>query len=185
MDEVDYDALDGIAAQAPAGSEGLLFVPHLSGERTPWLDPEARGMFAGLTLRHTRAHMTRAVMEGVILSLKDCLDLMTPLGIRVADIRATGGGARSALWRSIAADVFGMPVRRAATEEGPAFGAALLAGVTAGVYRDVAEATAHIALQPDVDHADPERHDRYAKLHDVYRRLYPATRDAMHRLAEL
>ena len=184
-DELDYGALSDLASQAPAGSEGLVFLPYLSGERTPWLDPEARGMFAGLTLRHTRAHMTRAVMEGVTFSLKDCLDLMTAVGLEVGEVRATGGGARSDLWRSIAADVLGTPIHRTATEEGPAYGAALLAGITAGVYRDIGEATAHINVLPEVAHPDRERHSRYADLHEVYSELYPATKEAMHRLAGL
>jgi len=183
--EVDYDQLVRGASDVAPGSEGLLFLPYLSGDRSPHLDPEARGAFFGLTLRHTRAHLTRAVMEGVAFSLKDCLDLMAGLGVPVGEVRATGGGARSVLWRSILADVFDHPIHRTTVEEGPAFGAALLAGVTAGVYRDVEEATSHIALDRDVQRPDAKRREQYARLHDLYRSIYPATAAAMHGLSAL
>jgi xylulokinase len=182
---LDYDAMSDLAAGAPPGSEGLLFLPYLSGERTPHLDPRARGMFAGLTLRHTRAHLTRAVMEGVTYSLKDCLDVMAELGLPMTEIRATGGGARSLLWRRLQADVFGLPVHRAATEEGPAFGAALLAGVAAGVYADVFEACSVIKMRPEVDAPDPDRHRLYEQYHSAYTDLYATTAALVHRLADL
>jgi xylulokinase len=183
--ELDYDALSELAGQARPGSEGLVFMPYLSGERTPHLDPDARGAFAGLTLRHTRAHLTRAVMEGVAYSLADSLDLMRALGVRIGEIRAIGGGARSALWRQILADVFGQPIHRTTVEEGPAFGAALLAGVTAGVFRDVHEATSNIRLVTEFDEPDPGRHARYREMRAVYSELYGSTAAAMHRLKEL
>ena len=183
--EVEYDRLVADAAKTPPGAEGLVFLPYLSGDRSPHLDPDARGAFVGVTLRHTRAHLTRAVMEGVAFSLGDCLDLMAGLGVSVGEVRATGGGSRSELWRSILADVFDHPIHRTTVEEGPAFGAALLAGVTAGVYRDVGEATSHIALERDVQRPDARRRDQYARLHEVYRGLYPATAAAMHALQGL
>jgi len=183
--DLDYEGMSELAAQAPPGSEGLVFLPYLSGERTPHLDPDARGVFAGLTLRHTRAHLTRAVMEGVAFSLKDSLDLMTGLGIPFTEVRATGGGARSDVWRQIQADVFGLPVRRTASDEGPAFGAALLAGVAAGAYANVFEACDVIALDPDVDAPDPLRNELYQRYHAAYRDLYAATAPVMHRLANL
>jgi xylulokinase len=122
---LDYEALAALAVEAPPGSEGLVFLPYLSGERTPYRDPMARGAFVGLQLRHTRAHLTRAVMEGVVYSLMDCLELVTQLGLPVREIRATGGAARSSLWRQLQADIFGVPIRRNQVDEGPAFGAAL------------------------------------------------------------
>ncbi len=183
--DVAYDDLVASAANVPPGAEGLLFLPYLSGDRSPHLDPDARGAFFGLSLRHTRGHLTRAVMEGVAFSLKDCLDLMKGLGVPAGEIRVTGGGARSELWRSVLADVFDHPIRRTTIEEGPAFGAALLAGVTAGVYRNVDEAASHIALERDVQRPDAQRSERYARLHDVYRKLYPATAAAMHALRGL
>jgi xylulokinase len=183
--ELDYESMADMAAAAPPGSEGLLFLPYLSGERTPHLDPRARGVFAGLTLRHTRAHLTRAVMEGVTYSLKDCLDVMSELGVPVNEIRATGGGARSALWRTLQADVFGLPVHRTRTEEGPAFGAALLAGVACGAYADVFDACSVIEMRPEMDAPDPDHHRLYERYHAAYTDLYATTAPLMHGLADL
>ena len=181
----NYDELVGTAEQVPPGAEGLLFLPYLSGERTPHLDPKARGAFVGLTTRHTIAHMTRAVMEGVVLSLKASLGIMRELGVPVEEIRATGGGARSTLWRQLQADVYGLPVRRTVSDEGPAYGAALLAGVAAGVYGDVGEATSVVELREEVTEPDAERSKAYQEYYEVYRSLYPSQREAMHRLSEL
>ena len=183
--DLDYEAMSDLAATAPPGSEGLLFLPYLSGERTPHLDPQARGVFAGLTLRHTRADLTRAVMEGVTFSLKDCLDVMVEMGLPMSEIRATGGGARSPLWRRLQADVFGLPVHRTRTEEGPAFGAALLAGVAAGAYSDVFDACSVIEMRPEVDVPDPHLRKLYQRQHAAYTDLYAATAPLMHRLSEL
>ena len=169
----------------PPGSEGLIFLPYLSGERTPHLDPRARGAFFGLTARHGIPHMTRAVMEGVVFSLRDGLEIMRGLGVPVEDMRATGGGARSALWRGLQADVYGEPIRRTAADEGPAYGAALLAGVAAGTYADVGEASAVVRLREGVPEPDAQRAKAYEEHYEVYRSLYPATSDAMSRLTEL
>ena len=182
---LDYDALSNIAEQAPPGSEGLLFLPYLSGERTPHMDPSARGSFFGLTLRHSLSHMTRAVFEGVAYSLMDCLELVTGLGISVAEVRATGGGARSRLWRQLQADIFGLPVRRVGIDEGPAFGAALLASIAAGAYSDVIDACAVIQTDPETSVPDPERHLLYQTYRRIYTDLYEATKPLMHGLAEL
>src|SRR5581483_1029743 len=181
----DYEELAAAAAKVPAGSEGLVFLPYLSGERTPHLDASARGAFFGLTARHTRAHLTRAVMEGVAYSLADSLDLMAALGVSADEIRATGGGARSAAWRQILADVLDRPVHRTTVEEGPAYGAALLAGVTAGVFGDVEDAASRVRLASSAETPDPERHARYAEQRHVYRRLYGDTAAAMHLLDRL
>jgi xylulokinase len=182
---LDYDAMASLAAQVAPGSEGLLFLPYLSGERTPHLDPDARGAFVGLNVRHSLAHLTRAVMEGVTYSLKDCLDLMIGLGVPVTQVVATGGGARSPLWRQLQADVFGLPIHRAVSEEGPAFGAALLAGVASGVYADVFEASALIRLDPEVTAPDPRLRELYRGYHAAYVDLYAANAQVMHRLGEL
>ncbi len=180
-----YDELVGAASKVPPGSEGLIFLPYLSGERTPHLDPDARGAFFGLTARHDVAHMTRAVMEGVVFSLRDALEIMRGLGVPVEDVRATGGGARSALWRGLQADVYGAPIRRTVADEGPAYGAALLAGAASGVYANVAEASSVVELREEVTEPDPERVKTYEEHYEVYRSLYPATRSAMSRLTEL
>jgi xylulokinase len=181
----DYDELVEAASEVPPGSEGLVFLPYLSGERTPHLDPKARGAFFGLTARHGIAHMTRAVMEGVVFSLRDALEIMRGLGVPVEDVRATGGGARSALWRSLQADVYGTPIRRTVADEGPAYGAALLAGVASGAYADVDEASSVVELREEITEPDPERVKIYEEHYEVYRSLYPATRSAMARLTDL
>ncbi len=181
----DFDELVRAASEVPPGSEGLIFLPYLSGERTPHLDPDARGAFFGLTARHGVAHMTRAVMEGVVFSLRDALEIMRGLGVPVEDVRATGGGARSALWRELQADVYGTPVRRTVADEGPAYGAALLAGVASGTYADVDEASSVVELREEVTEPEPERIKTYEEQYEVYRSLYPATRSAMSRLTEL
>ena len=181
----DYDELVEAASDVPAGSEGLVFLPYLSGERTPHLDPKARGAFFGLTARHGARHMTRAVMEGVIFSLRDSLGIMRGLGVPVEDVRATGGGARSVLWRQLQADIYGAPIRRTVADEGPAFGAALLAGVASGTYADVEEATLVVELREEINEPDPELTTIYEEHYEVYRSLYPATSSAMSRLTDL
>jgi len=181
----DYEAMASLGAQAPAGCEGLVFLPYLTGERTPHLDPRARGAFVGLNLRHTQAHLTRAVMEGVVYSLRDSLDLMEQLGVPVTEIRATGGGSHSRLWRQMQADVFGRPVHRVDNEEGPAFGAALLAGVAGSVYADVSEACSVIRMHPDVEVPDLDRQRLYQRYHAAYVDAYRAMAPLMHRLADL
>ena len=181
----DYDELSELASHAPPGAEGLVFLPYLTGERTPHMDPHARGAFVGLTSRHGLGHLTRAVMEGVAFSLRDSLEITIGLGIKPNQIRATGGGARSAFWRQVLADVMSCPIVRTQADEGPAYGAALLAGVASGVYTDVAEATAQISLRPDICEPNPSAARRYMDYYAAYRELYPATRSAMHSLSDL
>jgi xylulokinase len=180
--ERSYDELCAEAAQVPPGSEGLLFLPYLSGERTPHLDPHARGTFFGLTAHHGRAHLTRALMEGVAHSLRDGLEIMRGLGVAPAQVRATGGGARGALWLELQADMLQAPVARTTVDEGAAYGAALLAGVAAGVFRDVADACSRVQLRPELVEPDPTRSAVYDRAHELYRELYPTTVDLAHRL---
>ena len=179
-----YERLADLAAAVPAGAEGLLFLPYLNGERTPHLDPFARGAFFGLTSRHGLGHLTRALMEGVVLGLRDCLDLMAEAGVGVGEVRATGGGARHPLWRQLQADVYGLPVRRPSAEEGPAYGAALLAGVAAGVFRDVAEASGVVSIEPGEAAPDPIAHRLYDDRLRLFRSLYLSTREVMRALGE-
>jgi xylulokinase len=181
----DFEELVEAASEVQPGSEGLLFLPYLSGERTPHLDPKARGAFFGLTSRHTLAHMSRALMEGVVFSLRDALEIMGGLGVGAEEVRVTGGGARSPLWRELQADIYGAPIYRTTADEGPAYGAALLAGVACGVYTDVEEACSHIRLRDEVVRPHPERVALYNGYYEVYRSLYPATRDAMSSLTDL
>jgi xylulokinase len=173
---VDYDTLTAGAARIAAGSDGLLWTPYLLGERTPHLDSNARAAFVGLTASHTRAHLVRAVMEGVAYSLKDTFTLFAELGIPVKGVRLGGGGARGPLWREIQAAVYGYASDILVAEEGAAFGAALLAGVGAGVWADLeaaCEAAIEVAQQivPDADAVE-----RYAVGYQAFRKVYPALR---------
>ena len=181
--DASFDALVQEAAGVAPGAEGLVFLPYLSGERTPHLDPSARGGFLGLSLRHGRAEMTRAVLEGVVLSLRDGLEIMRDLGVRDDDVRAVGGGSRSPVWRGLQADVLGRPIARTHVDEGPAYGAALLAGVACGAFRDGEEAMGLVRLREEVTQPDPERARRYDELYAIYASLYPSQREAMTRLA--
>jgi xylulokinase len=183
--DLSYAELADLAATAPIGAEGLIFLPYLSGERTPHLDPLARGAFIGLTARHTIAHMARAVMEGVVYSLRDGLEIMRGLGLAINDVRATGGGGKSALWRRMQADIYGAPVSTLVAEEGPAYGAALLAGVGSGVFADVPAAVAQCIVVGGVTHPDPAAQARYDAVYAIYRDLYGQLRTSMAALSEL
>jgi xylulokinase len=170
--EGGYDALAEEAAAVPPGSEGLIFLPYLNGERTPHRDPLARGGFIGLTARHGRGHLVRAVMEGVTYSLRDGLEIMRGMGLDVGEVRVTGGGARSPLWRQMQADVFGTPITRMRAEEGPAYGAALLAGVGAGIYADTAAAVDSTVATAGTVEPDPAAVRAYDAGYAIYRTLY-------------
>jgi xylulokinase len=170
----DYDALMADAAQAPAGSQGLYWLPYLMGERTPHLDARARGGWIGLTASHRRAELIRSLIEGVSYSQKDCLDIVESLGVAVDSVRASGGGAKSPFWRRILAGVFNKPVITLASQEGSALGAALLAMVGTGEYASVPEVCA--AVIHEKERVDPAAADTatYAEGHKIYQALYPA-----------
>jgi xylulokinase len=179
-----YDLLTESAAGAPAGCEGLIFLPYLTGERTPYPDPNARGVFFGLTLRHAKPHMTRAVLEGVTYGLRDSLELMRALGLSIEQVRASGGGTRSPLWRQILADVFDTEIVTVNVTEGAAYGAALLAGVGAAVYNGVGEACAaaiRVTGQTKPGPAVPT----YADYYPRYRALYPALAPQFEAIAQV
>lgn len=180
-----YDLMAAEAAVVPPGSEGLVFLPYLTGERTPHADPFARGAFVGLTLRHHRGHLVRAVMEGVALGLRDSLELARGMGLPVAQVRASGGGARSLLWRQILADVFNAEVVTVTATEGAAYGAALLAGVGAGVFPSVEAATDSTIAVVDQTAPDAQRAGLYEEAYRVYVQLYPALRPSMYALGNL
>jgi xylulokinase len=179
---VEFATLSDEAGTAPAGSDGLLFLPYLTGERSPHPDPLARGAFVGLTVGHGRPHLTRAVMEGVAFGLKDGLDLMVDAGVPApSQIRASGGGTASPLWRQILADVLGAEIAAVRTTEGAAYGATMLAAVGAGWFVDVdAIADAWVETTP-VAAPGPDE-ERYAELHAEYRNLYPALAPTFHAL---
>ncbi len=169
-----YETLAQEAASVPAGSEGLLFLPYLQGERTPHLDAYARGGWIGLTASHDRRHLVRSVLEGVAFSLKDCLGIIREQGLPLEQLRATGGGAKSPLWRQIIADVLGVELVVTNASEGPAFGAALLAGVASGVYASVQEACAQTVRVVQHTTPQPETAVAYATAYETYKALYPA-----------
>src|SRR4051794_9313346 len=171
-----YDELTAAAQEWPPGTEGLTFLPYLTGERTPHADPHARAAFAGLTLRHDRGAFVRAVLEGVAYGLRDSLELLRELGVDPRAGHVSGGGARSALWLRIIASVLGLPLQRAATDEGSAYGAALLGGVAAGVFRDVHEAVATCVRTLDPVEPDPQWSAAYEAGYGRFRQLYPALR---------
>ena len=168
-----YDLLTGAAAEVPPGCEGLIFLPYLTGERTPYPDPNARGVFFGLTLRHGKPHMTRSVLEGVTFGLRDSLELMRQLGLSIEEIVALGGGARSPLWRQILADIFDNDITTVNVTEGAPYGAALLAGVGAGVYGSV-EAACDAVVRVEGRTSPGADAAIYADYYPRYRALYPA-----------
>ena len=174
---VPFDQLVAEADDWGPGAEGLLFLPYLAGERTPHADPDARGAFVGLELRHDRGALVRAVLEGVAFGLRDSLDLLRPLGVEARVARVSGGGARSRGWLRIVASVLGVALELTESEEGSAFGAALLGGVAGGVFADVGEAAARCVRVTDTIEPDPSELDTYAELHARYRALYPALRE--------
>ncbi len=179
---IDFADLVEAAAEVPAGCEGLSFLPYLTGERTPHADPLARGAFVGLTVRHDRRHLTRAVLEGVAFGLRDGLELMTAAGIAPPlQIRASGGGSASPLWRQILADVLGAEIATVNTTEGAAYGAALLAAVGAGWFSTVDEAAAAFVRAVPAAAPGPEA-AHYAEAYARFRTLYPALAPFYHAL---
>jgi xylulokinase len=179
---VAFDELVASAADVPAGSEGLLFLPYLTGERSPHPDPLARGAFVGLTLAHDRRHLTRAVLEGVAYGLRDGLDLMTDAGMPApSQIRASGGGTASPLWRQILADVLGAEIATVNTTEGAAYGAGLLAAVGAGWFPSVDAACEALVTATTAATPGPDA-PAYADAHAIYRDLYPALAPSFRRM---
>jgi xylulokinase len=182
--DVAFNELLAEAEPISPGSEGLLFLPYLTGERTPHPDPLARGAWVGLTVRHTRGHLTRAVLEGVAFGIKDSFTLIQQAGVgEIEQVRLSGGGARSALWRQIMADVLGQALVTVNTTEGAAYGAALLAGVGAGLFESVPAAcrqTIRVTSRTEPAEATAVYQERYPR----YRALYPALADEFRRSAD-
>jgi xylulokinase len=180
-----YDLLTEEARHIAAGSGRLIFLPYLTGERTPHGDPFARGVFFGLSPIHSRGHLFRSVLEGVTFALADSLVIMRDLGVEADSVKVTGGGARSSLWRQILADVFQTPVLPAHASAGPALGAAVLAGVGTGAFSSVSEATHHFASQGDELRPQPDTARLYRSYHAEYDMLYPRLAESFARLASL
>jgi len=183
---VDFGVLVDEAQDIPPGSEGLLFLPYLTGERTPHPDPQARGAFVGLTVRHVRAHLTRAVVEGVCFGLRDSFELMKAAGLsEIKQVRITGGGTKSPVWRQILADVLGVELATVNATEGAAYGAALLAGVGAGVWADVETACRSTVEITGITTPNPTAQVEYDRYYALYRDLYPALGNLSHQLSDI
>lgn len=180
-----YDVLNREAAKIPCGSEGLLFLPYLAGERTPHADPDARGCFIGLTLKHTRGHMARAIMEGVTYAMRDSLSIIKEKGVPVRQIRVSGGGSKSRLWRQMQADVFGQKAVTINAEQGPAYGVALLAAVGAGAYKNVEEACSATIKVVSKTATDRQAKRYYDRAFNVYQDLYHSLKDDFKKIAAL
>jgi len=178
-----YDEIGAAAAGVEPGCEGLIFLPYLTGERTPYPDPFARGAFFGITLRHGKDHFARAVMEGVSYGLRDSFEIFHEIGVPVSQVRASGGGAKSAVWRQINADITGYEHVTLAVDEGPALGAALLAAVGTGAYRSVAEACRAAVRVTGSTSPVAETLETYNRFYPIYRGLYPALRPSFAHVA--
>lgn len=176
-----YEYLTALAETAPLGSEGLLFLPYLTGERTPHPDPKARGGFIGLTSRHSRAHLTRAVLEGITFGLRDSLELMREASVDITELRVNGGGARSPFWRQMIADIFGYPVVTVNSTDGPAYGAAVMAasGVTKRSIPELCGEWIKVVTQTEPNR---EQQEKYEPLYAIYRSLYGTLKSTMHQL---
>ena len=167
-----YFLLTNEAASAPSGSEGLFFLPYLTGERTPHFDPDAKGAWVGLTVRHGRSHLIRSVLEGATYAMRDSLELIREMGVNISEIRLSGGGARNPLWRQIQADIYGHEVVTVNASEGPAFGVALLAQVGTGGFSSVPEACDATIKVVERTNLDPKSKATYDKSYPTYRQIY-------------
>lgn len=180
-----YDSITSAAESVPPGSEGLFYLPYLAGERTPYPDPFARGVFFGATLAHGKAHFSRAVLEGVSYALNDSFRLMKAMGVQASEVRAFGGGARSSFWKQLLADITGAPHVNLNVDEGPAFGVALLAGTADGAWSTVEEACRATLQMTGRTNPRPEHTRRYQPLQEFYSSLYASLEDRFKALAEL
>ncbi|MEA1964080.1 MAG: FGGY-family carbohydrate kinase [Candidatus Aerophobetes bacterium] len=184
-DSFDYDKLNQLAGEVEPGSEGLLFLPYLYGERTPHADVNARGVYFGISGKHDRRHFIRSVMEGVSFGLRDSLKLIKERGVEIKEVRAIGGGAKSKLWQQILADILGEEIRLLNIEEGPAFGAALIAGVGVKAYNNFEEAESKIIQVRKRILPKSENRKSYNNLYQIYRRLYHSLKDNFNELRKI
>jgi xylulokinase len=186
--DIKEDAFNMLIKEAeniPIGANGIVFLPYLIGERTPYSDPDARGVFFGLNITSSRGDMTRAILEGVCFGLRDSLEILKSLNVPIDEIRVSGGGAKSVLWRQILADVFGVKVKVINSKEGPAYGAAILAAVGCGLFKSVNEACDKLikvtaSIEPNLTNVKI-----YNKFYNIYRELYPALKDSFEKLSKI
>lgn len=183
MDVDSYVLLNEQIAQMPIGSDKLIFAPYLMGERSPLLDENARGVFFGLSARHTKYNLLRAVMEGVTFSQRECYDIFREMGVPFTEMLATGGGGKSPLWRQMLADVYGCNVTTLKTQEGPALGVAILAGVGAGIYASVEEGCEAVIKTDTVQKPVSGNSAEYEKYYRLYRKIYPSLKEQFKELA--
>lgn len=181
----EYFIMDNEAEKISIGSDKLLYLPYLMGERTPHLDPDIRGTFFGISAMHTRAHFIRAVMEGVAYSLRDCKNIISEMGTEISDMMACGGGGTSPLWRSMLADLYDCPVKTVSCKEGPALGVAILAFVGTGVYDTVEHACDAMIKTDKVQEPDADASAQYEKYYQLYRKIYYSIKDNCKELAML
>lgn len=181
----EYYLMDKEAEKIPVGADRLLYLPYLMGERTPHLDPNARGMFFGLSAIHGKSHMLRAVLEGVAYSLRDCIEVFKEMNISVNDMMACGGGGTSPLWRQMLADLYACDVKTVASKEGPALGVGILALTGSGIYSSVQEACANIIKTDKVQSPINDNIPQYEKYYQLYREIYPAIKEQCQKLASL
>jgi xylulokinase len=178
-----YKLLIQQASEIPAGSEGLIFLPYLTGERTPYPDPDARGTFLGITVRHNKKHFIRSVLEGVGYSLKDCLELNKKIGLEIREIRISGGGARSNLWIQILADIFDVELVTLNSTEGAPYGAALLAAVGTGNFKSVQEACDNSIFKKDLTSPVKDNVLLYKEYYEIYKNLYPSLKQSFNKIS--
>jgi xylulokinase len=180
-----YYLMDHEAEKSPIGCNKLLYLPYLMAERTPHLDPDCRGAFIGLSAKHQKRDMIRAVMEGVVYSLRDCNEVLKEMGITSEDMTVCGGGGASSLWRGMLSDTLGVKVNTVTSKEGPALGAAILAGVGAQIYPNVQEACRKIIRIKTEQRPNTINEIEYQKYYDIYRALYPVLKDKYKMLARI
>lgn len=179
-----YEIMTDMASKVPIGAERLIYLPYLMGERSPHPDPDCRGTFFGLSAMHERAHLIRAVLEGVAFSQTECVDVFREMGVNISDMMICGGGARSSLWRQMFADLYGCPVSTIKADQGGALGAAIMAGVGAGIYKDIEETCKKLIQKKSTHEPIAENSRQYEKYYTLYKELYLTLKDSFKKLAE-
>jgi xylulokinase len=186
--DIEGDVFDKLLEEAnnsPIGANGVVFLPYLMGERTPYSDPDAKGVFFGLNITSAREDMTRAILEGVCFGLRDSLEILKSLNVDIKEVRVSGGGAKSPLWRQILADIFGVMVKVINSKEGPAYGAAILAAVGCGAFNSVDEACKKLIKVTDSTEPNPKNVEVYNKVYNVYKGLYPALKESFKKISNI
>ena len=183
FERADYNQINEQAAKVRPGSGGVVFLPYLNGERTPHVNPNLSGMFLGVNLNTGRPELTRAVMEGVAYALNQCIEVCGDLGLKADTMVASGGGARSGPWLQIQADIYGIPLKVADTEEQAGLGSAIAAGVGAGIYRDIEDGCSAVVRYKDLTVVpDEENHKIYQEYYQLYKDTYTASREVLQRV---